>query len=268
MKKILMTFLCLALSTVLYAQTFRNGTDKGINLRSEPTTNSTVITSIPPNAKVNVVDQSNSEWYKVEYDGKTGYVASRNLTQNNNQNKNNSNSQGSNNTNSSRNSSNRTSKAASSAPSAYTTGIGIRFGGFESGLTVKHFLKSNAAIEGILSSGWYYRGTRITGLYEIQKPIPGAAGLSWFYGGGGHIGIYNERYWYNGDCKDGQYKYNGRWYNCDGSRATVGIDGIIGLEYFFGEIPFTIGLDIKPSIDLVGWGSRFGDSAFSIRYAF
>ena len=268
MKKLLLTLLCLALSSVLFAQSFRNGTDKGLNLRSEPNTNSAIVASIPPNAKVEVVDQSNSEWYKVQYDGKTGYVSSKYLTQNNNQNRNNNNSNNHNRNNSSRNSGQRSSNSSGSAAGAYTTGIGIRFGGWESGLTVKHFIKKTAAIEGILSTGWHYRGTRITGLYEIQKSINGAGGLSWFYGVGGHLGFYNESYWYKGDCKNGQYEYQGRWYNCDGTRTTLGIDGIIGLEYFFGEIPFTIGIDIKPSIDLIGWGSRFGDSAFTARYVF
>lgn len=276
MKKLVLTLLCLAMSTMLFAQTLRNGSDKGLNLRSEPNTNSTVITSIPPNAKVTVLDQSNSEWYKVQYDGKTGYASSKYLQENANRTNNNSNSSknsntsASNNTRSNNNSSNSSGRSNNSGRSdvSYNTGIGIRFGGWESGLTVKHFIKSNAAIEGILSSGWYYRGTRITGLYEVQKSISGAPGLYWFYGVGGHVGFYSERYWYKGDCKDGRYEYQGRWYNCDGTRATIGIDGIIGLEYHFNEIPFTIGLDLKPSIGLIGWGGRFGDSAFTVRYAF
>lgn len=261
--------MCLALSSILFAQTLHNGSDKGLNLRSEPGTSSAIITSIPPNAKVTVLDQSNSEWYKVQYDGKTGYAAAQYLQEQANRNNNNNNTFGNNNRSSNNsNSSGRNNNSGRSAVS-YNTGIGIRFGGWESGLTVKHFIKSNVAVEGILSSGWHYRGSRITGLYEIQKSISGAPGLYWFYGVGAHIGFYNERYWYNGDCnKDGRYWHNGRWYNCDGTRATIGIDGIIGLEYHFNEIPFTIGLDLKPSIGLIGYGGRFGDSAFTVRYAF
>lgn len=258
MKKLLLTFLLLALSSMLFAQTYRNGSDSKLNLRSQPSTNSEVVASIPPNAKVVVLEKTNSEWSKVEYKDQTGYVATKYLTDNNTRSRSRNNSSSNNNNSGSNN-------AWSSTAAGYNTGIGIRFGGWESGLTVKHFLPSGAALEGILSSGWHYSGTRLTGLYEIQKSISGASGLYWFYGFGGHVGLYNERYWYSGDCKDGKYEYKGMWYNCDGTRATVGIDGIIGLEYFFGEIPFTIGIDIKPSIDLVGWGSRFGDSAFSLR---
>lgn len=251
MKKLLLSLLCLLLNSMLFAQTYRNGSGSSLNLRSEPSTRAEVVNSIPANAKVVVLEKTNSEWSKVEYKDQTGYVASKYLSQKNSQNQ-----------------SRKGSKNRNSASAAYTTGIGIRFGGWESGLTVKHFIKNGTAIEGILSTGWHYRGTRITGLYEIQKPISGVSGLYWFYGVGGHLGLYNEDYWYSGDCKDGKYEYKGRWYNCDGSRATVGIDGILGLEYFFGEIPLTIGIDIKPSIDLIGWGSHFGDSAFSLCYVF
>lgn len=150
----------------------------------------------------------------------------------------------------------------------YNTGIGLRFGHRESGLSVKHFLGNGNAIEGILTTGWYYRGSRITGLYEWQKPISGADGLSWFIGVGAHVGFYSERYWYKGDCKDGVYQHDGEWYRCDGTRAVIGLDGILGLEYKFPQVPFTLGLDLKPSFDLFGWGSNYGDLAFTARYAF
>jgi hypothetical protein len=37
-----------------------------------------------------------------------------------------------------------------SAQSNYKTGIGIRGGGYENGLTIKHFTNSSTAIEGII----------------------------------------------------------------------------------------------------------------------
>lgn len=270
MKKLLLTLMCVALSSMLFAQTLRNGSDKGLNLRSEPSQNASVLTSVPPNAKVTVVDSSNSEWTKVKYDGKTGYVASKYLSDENNPNRaNNSNNNNSARNNSSTSKNNNSSKSSSAGSGvSYNTGIGLRAGDWESGLTVKHFIKSNAAIEGILSSGWRHRGTRITALYEVQKPLGNSGNFYWFWGAGAHIGFYNESYWYKGDCKDGRYEYKGRWYNCDGTRTTIGIDGILGLEYVFDEIPFSIGLDVKPSIDIFGWGGHYGDLALSIRYVF
>lgn len=274
MKKLLLTFMLLAFSTVLFAQTLRNGSGNGLNLRSEPNTNSSVLASIPANAKVTVVDSSNSEWTKVKYDGKTGYVASKYLTDENNPNRNNNSSNNNNNNNSgnnnrSNNNSSSKSKSSNGGSTDYTTGIGVRLGNWESGLTIKHFFKSTAAIEGIISSGWYHRGTRFTALYEVQKPL-GGNGFYWFWGVGGHLGLYNDRYWNDGDCKDGGEWRKGVWYPCEsrGTRATLGIDGIIGLEYKFPQAPFTLGLDFKPSIDILGWARHYGDGAFTARYVF
>ena len=124
---------------------------------------------------------------------------------------------------------------------SYNTGIGFYSGGLESGLTAKHFFKGNTAVEGILSAGWRYRGLRLTALYEVQKPL-GTNGIYWYWGIGAHTGVFTNDYWNQGPCKDGRYESNGKWYNCDGSRATFGIDGTIGLEYQFTNSPFTIGL--------------------------
>ena len=278
MRKILLTLILTFIGTALFAQTYRPTSESGVNMRSEPSANSTLITSIPAGSDIQVVEKTNNEWYKVRHDGKTGYVSAKHISDNKNEQARANNNSGSNSNNSRSNnnrgnnngssSNNRSSNSSSGASSDYNTGVGLRFGGWETGLTVKHFIKDGAAIEGIFSSGWHYRGTRITGLYEWQKSISGAQGLYWFVGVGAHVGFYNERYWYKGDCKDGRYEYKGEWYNCDGTRAVIGVDGIIGLEYKFQEIPFTIGLDLKPSIDLFGWGRHYGDGAFTVRYVF
>src|SRR5437870_263426 len=76
---------------------------------------------------------------------------------------------------------------------SYKTGIGLRLGGTAQGITVKHFINSDGALEGIVSFGWH--SFLITGLYEKHQRFANAEGLSWFYGGGAHIGFY--RYGYN-----------------------------------------------------------------------
>ncbi len=53
------------------------------------------------------------------------------------------------------------------------------------------------------------------------------------------------------------------------SGPVIGIDGILGLEYTFDEIPLNLSLDILPSLNLIGssgWGGING--ALSIRYVF
>ena len=44
--------------------------------------------------------------------------------------------------------------SVSGIKSSYTTGIGLR-GGFTSGITLKHFIKSNAALELTLGTRWH-----------------------------------------------------------------------------------------------------------------
>ncbi|WP_224995326.1 hypothetical protein [Cesiribacter sp. SM1] len=151
---------------------------------------------------------------------------------------------------------------------SYITSFGLRLGANEGGLTIKHLLTSNTAIEGILSTSWRYRGARVTGLFEKQRAI-GSEGFYWMWGVGAHGAYETQRPWNSKDCNDDRYVYNGEVYNCDGSKVTAGIDALIGFEYHFSDAPFTAGIDLKPSLDLLGWGSRnYGDAAFTIRYVF
>jgi len=134
----------------------------------------------------------------------------------------------------------------------YNTGIGVR-GGLSNGLTVKHFISSNTALEGLLSTRW--QGFNITGLYEIHAQAFNTPRLHWYYGFGGHIGFW-----------DG-YK-NHPWFN-DGTYTVIGIDGIIGIEYNIEPIPFNISLDWKPGFNIIGYTGFWGDElALSIRYIF
>lgn len=134
----------------------------------------------------------------------------------------------------------------------YNTGIGIR-GGLSNGLTVKHFLSSNTAVEGLLSTRWH--GVNISGLYEIHNQAFQTPRLNWYYGVGGHVGFWD------GDR-------NHPWFN-DGSYTVLGIDGIIGLEYNIEAIPFNISLDYKPALNLIGYTGFWGDEvAFSVRFIF
>lgn len=144
----------------------------------------------------------------------------------------------------------------------YNTGIGVRFGGLTSGLTVKHFVNSSSAVEGIASFG--YRSFLITGLYEKQKPIADAAGLSWFYGGGAHIGFFDYGGYYR------SYRDNRVYYvSYPGDHAAVfGVDFIIGLDYKFNNAPLNLGLDLKPFIDFYSGSSGYFDGALSFRFVF
>jgi hypothetical protein len=130
----------------------------------------------------------------------------------------------------------------------YTTGIGLR-AGFYNGLTVKHFTGERSAFEVILSSRW--RGLSITGLYEIHNQAFNTERLNWYYGFGGHVGFWNDEH----------HPYT--------NETVIGIDGILGLEYNFTEIPINIGIDWKPGFNIVGYNNYWFDGgALSIRYIF
>jgi hypothetical protein len=134
----------------------------------------------------------------------------------------------------------------------YNTCIGLR-GGLASGLSVKHFLSETKAIEGIFDSRWH--GFSLTGLYEIQDRAFNTDRLNWYYGAGGHIGFW-----------DTKYKTLG---SNTGNYTVIGIDGILGLEYNFKEIPINLSVDWKPALNLVGYSGFWGDGgALSIRYIF
>ena len=101
----------------------------------------------------------------------------------------------------------------------YNTGIGLR-GGFTNGLTIKHFVGSKSAFEGIIASRW--RGLELTGLYEIHNRAFDTERLNWYYGFGAHIGFWNGNHI--------------GWGERGESYTVIGVDAILGLEYNFVEI--------------------------------
>ena len=136
----------------------------------------------------------------------------------------------------------------------YENAIGFR-GGFTQGITFKHFLGSANALEGILATRW--SGFSLTGLHEIHANAFEVEGLNWYYGGGGHVGLYN------GDISNRYFDDPSKSY------TVIGLDGILGIEYNIGEIPINISLDWKPAFNLVGYLGFWGDNgAFSVRYYF
>lgn len=134
----------------------------------------------------------------------------------------------------------------------YNTAIGVRAGS-SNGLTVKHFIGNNKALEGLLLTRW--QGFHITGLYEIHNIAFDTPRLNWYYGVGGHIG-----FWDGNDIP---------WVDNNNDQTIIGIDGIIGIEYNFESIPFNVSLDWKPGLNLIGYTGFWGNEvAFSLRYIF
>lgn len=119
----------------------------------------------------------------------------------------------------------------------YRTGVGVKIGYWGGGaLDIKHFLKSDAALEGLLGFGrdWF----TITGLYEFHGPVTGAPGLLWYVGPGAHVGFWNHGY-------RNDHDYDG---------AFFGIDGVLGLDYKIKGAPIDLSLDIQPELSIPNGG--------------
>ena len=131
----------------------------------------------------------------------------------------------------------------------YRTGLGIKFGSWAydggAALEIKHFIKPNAALEGLLSFGTHWFS--FTGLYEFHGNISGAPGLKWYAGPGAHVGLWNN------------YKKN------DG--AFFGVDGVLGLDYKFNKVPISISADVQPAIDIPNGGFWVG-GGLGVRFTF
>jgi hypothetical protein len=120
--------------------------------------------------------------------------------------------------------------------------LGIKWA--PSGVTFKKSLKNSNAYELL---GYFWKGSRFTGLYEIHKKIEGVNGLRWYYGPGVHVSFYDKG------------SYNGS--------NNLGVDGVLGLDLTFDGFPINLSLDWQPSFDF-GEGAGFvsGFGGLSIRY--
>ena len=149
------------------------------------------------------------------------------------------------------------STAKLSAQANYKTGVGIRGGGYENGLTIKHFTNSSTAIEGIL--GFRPGVIIVTGLYEKHAVAFSERSLNWYYGAGAHIGSIDGGRYYRGYGKD-------RFY--DNDELLIGFDGILGLEWKIPEIPIALSFDLHPRLEFAR-GPYLGiEPAASLRFTF
>lgn len=146
----------------------------------------------------------------------------------------------------------------------YKTSLGLRISPYY-GVTFKHFIKSDRALEAILSTR--KGGVSFTGLYEVHTPAFSANRLQAFGGIGGHINIFRDRY--NDFWDWDNDKYDNRIRLDDEHRLSIGIDMILGLEYTFTDLPFNLSVDWKPALNLIGdYGISANQFALSFRFIF
>ncbi len=132
----------------------------------------------------------------------------------------------------------------------YNRAIGIKFpGGFA--VSYKQFLQQYQNVEA--EAMFWNNGFRAVGLYEFNWDIQGIDGLRWYIGPGAHIGFWNN---------DNSKKSNS-------SKAGIGIDGVIGLDYKIADLPINVSLDWQPSVDVIGsTGTGLAYGGIGVRYTF
>lgn len=136
----------------------------------------------------------------------------------------------------------------------YNSAIGLRLG-YPVSVTYKHFISEPGAIEVFAGfrSWTYYRWFNVAGLYEHNFPISGVEGLNWYVGGGA-----SAFFW----------SYDDLFVGDDGSNTSIGIMGVLGLDYKFESAPVNLSVDWMPLFFLNGYGNGFGGGygALSARY--
>ena len=132
----------------------------------------------------------------------------------------------------------------------YKNAIGGRFGA-ANGISFKTGLSKGAMLEliGNFRSNKGYDYFNLTGLYEVYKPINGAQGLNFYYGGGASIGSLK--------------------FQDNESDVYLAANGVLGLDYKFNDLPFNLSLDWVPSLRLTPNTDFYsGDVGLGIRFTF
>jgi hypothetical protein len=140
--------------------------------------------------------------------------------------------------------------AAFSQP--YKQAIGLKYPGGTS-ITYKNFIANTKALEA--QATFWSNGVRFSALYEFNfYTFEGVDGLGWFVGPGIHAGVWNDKYATSKNLT---------------TRTDLGIDGIIGVDYKFKDIPLNFSVDWQPSIVIAGsTGFSPALGGVALRYTF
>jgi hypothetical protein len=122
---------------------------------------------------------------------------------------------------------------------SYNYAVGLKFSGYENGISGKYFLNQGTALEGVL--GFRNHGLVLTGLYEIHQTAFNLPDLKFYYGFGAHLGAV-------GSGNYQRYGSDDEYYNS--SSILLGADGVLGLEYVIPESPIAISVDLNPRLEL------------------
>lgn len=130
-------------------------------------------------------------------------------------------------------------QSADNNSTSYQTAVGLKFGGYENGISAKYFATSDVSYEGIL--GFRDHGVVVTGLYEISQEAFSVPALKFYYGFGAHLGGIGKGTY-------DRFGGNDEYYNS--GHILLGADGVLGLEYMIPQSPIAVSLDLNPRLEL------------------
>ena len=143
------------------------------------------------------------------------------------------------------------------AQRAYDSAVGARLG-YPISLSYKKYISEANALEANLSfsnnrNGYGWIGISGAYLHHKELDIEGIDNLNWYFGGGGSVLFWN---------------YVSRSSRFRNANTAFSIDGYIGIEYTFEDLPLNITVDWTPSIFINGFIGGFGAGygAIAVRY--
>jgi hypothetical protein len=136
----------------------------------------------------------------------------------------------------------------------YGTAVGLRLG-YPLSFTAKKFLNEDAAVEGYIGFRGFgtYSWVNISGAYQIHNPIDAVEGLQWYYGGGASVFFFN---------------FDNNFIGDNSTNTSFGIQGYLGLDYTFADVPISVTADWIPTFFINGFGNGFsgGYGTLGVRY--
>lgn len=141
----------------------------------------------------------------------------------------------------------------------FNQSVGIR-AGLSSGFEYRFFTNDANSYKFLLSTR--NRGIQAHALKEFHQYelFSFTDQLVFFYGAGLHAGFES---W-----DEVNYRNNVRWYDTH-TAFLAGIDVLAGLDYVFYEAPISVGIEVKPFIDVFGrdmFDIQLFDFAFTVKY--
>ena len=133
---------------------------------------------------------------------------------------------------------------------SFDQAIGARLG-YPFAVSYKKFISESDAIEAYAGNRGYvdYRRLNASIAYQRHSPFD-APGLEWYWGAGASA-----------------YLYSFNVFNDNGNLG-IGLQGYLGLQYTFEDIPLSITLDWVPTVFLTGYdnGAGFEYGSLAVRY--